>query len=454
MTTRFYKKQPMDLMFAAELALITLFIVLGLNLPVLNLAALAICAWMIVFERGLDHIFDLLYYLLALSSIFRMGLDGFAMFNILTLMVLLRLLLANGFTFSVSTMIPIGLILYVLLGFRSANKAELIRFICQTLIASMVLTTPQMRGSFSAKRKNTMMALGIVVSSVVAMMKDYFPALKRYLLVNGANIKLGTQQYYDRFMGVEINSNIYTLLISISLSVYAVYLIEKKLTWVDCILILVLLYFGALTVSMSFVVSVAFVGVVAVLFASMKDIRMLLYAVAMVVLIVAAAFLLFGDSEAMKTILFRIQQDTNAGANLSSVTTGRSDIWMKYIEYLIAHPAQLFFGIGLSAKVPFRAPHNYYIETVVYLGLVGGLLYLATYALMFHPSMYTAKRCRLYRHLPLGMILLRGMARCLICEEKIMFIYMLYTLTAILDMVPRRSERERLRPGKETVSAK
>lgn len=437
MTTKFFEKQPVDIFFAEELALITLFIVMGLELPMLNLGALVICAWMILFERGLDHIFDLMFYLLALSSIFRVGLDGFALYNILTLMVVLRLLLANNLGFSMSTVIPMALILYSLFGIRSANKAELIRFICQTLIGATVLSEARMRGSLSAKRKNTMMSLGVIVSSVIALMADSFPTLKRYLVTYGANIKLGSQRYYDRFMGVEINSNVYTLLISIALAVYAVYLIEKKLNWMDCCIILVLLYFGAITASMSFVASVALVAVFVVFFSTFRDIRVLINTALLLALLGGAMYLLCGKSEAMRTILFRIQKNMQDNADLSSVTTGRSDIWMEYIQYLLENPAKLAFGIGLSAKLPFRAPHNYYIETVVYLGLAGGLLYFAAYSVIYSPSRYTAERCSLYRQLPLLMLLFRGMARCLICEEKIMFIYLLYTLTAIQDMQPK-----------------
>lgn len=423
-------KKRIDMWFVAELAAITLLIIAGLIVPVLNLVALGICAWIIVFERGIDHIFDLLYYLLAISPIFKISLTGFALFNIITILVVARMMLETRFAFIFPNIMPIILLCYVFAGIKSAEMADIIRMVCQTVTVCTLLSLPEMRNSITVKRKNTMLSLGIIVSSAVALMKGSFPRLAGYLS-NMATIKLGAGSYYYRFMGVEINANAYTILLSIALAVYLEYLIVGRMNVIDMIIAGTVLLFGCMTVSKSFIVSL--VGIAAVAAVEMANRNPKIFAAAVVVGVAGgvAAAAIFGSGDAFRTILHRFAEDFSKGVNLSSMTTGRTDIWMLYFDYFIVNPFVTIFGLGLNAKLPFRPPHNFYIESVAYLGLLGSLIYvMATYAI-YAPSRYCKGKCKLYQQLPLIMLLLRGMARCLMCEEKLMFIYLIYTMSAI-----------------------
>ena len=427
----FLGKKPVDLWFVAELGILTICLIMGLRVPVLNLAALALCAWIIIFERPIDNIFDLLFYLLPLSPIFKIGLNGFALFNIVTLILLARLLLANDFAFEIPSVSILLMIIYVLSGLKNAGIPDCIRFICQLLIGAIVMTNPAFRNSLSIKRKNTMLASGILVSSLIASMRDFFPQLRAYYERFGSTIRLGPGNHYARFMGLEINPNMYTVLTSISLAVFLVYLVNGRLKKSDFVLMVGIGIYGALTVSMSFIVSV--IGIVAIIFVplSRRNPRLTMWAVVVGILGGIVFLVLFGESDMFQTILFRFQEGSSGSADLSSMTTGRSDIWMEYLEYFWEHPLVMLFGRGLNADLPFHAPHNYFIETVYYLGIVGGFLYTVVYATIYAPSKYIGRRCEFYQHIPLLMLLIRGMARCLICEEKMMFIFLIYALTAI-----------------------
>lgn len=427
----FLEKKPIDVGFVVELSVITILIVMGLRISVLNLAALILCAWMILIERDLDHIFDLLFFLTPLSPIFKLDLDGFALFNFITIMVLLRILIANGFTFIFAGASSFLIIIYVLAGIRNADVPSCIRFICQLLIGAIVMGDPQFRNGLSVKRKNTMLALGIIASSVVALMRDSFPKLDLYLFEMESTIKLGQGSYYYRFMGVETNSNMYTVLLSISLAVFAVYLIKGKAEKLDLPLILILIVFGCMTVSMSFVLSVIMLAGLSIFLLAKKNPSILIYALIIGVVAGVVLFGIFGDSEAVQTILFRFQNNSSDSADMSSITTGRSDIWKYYLDYFLQHPWVTLIGKGLNSQLPYKAPHNYYIETIYYLGIVGGMLYVCALAQIYGPSQYTGRRCELYQHLPLLMLLVRGMARCLICEEKMLCIFLIYALCAI-----------------------
>lgn len=437
----FFGKKPIDAGFVIGLAVITLCIVLGLSVPALNLAALCLCGWMILLDRSLDHIFDLVFYLIPLSPIFKLSLNGFALFNLITIMVLARMLLANGLTFTFAGASSILLVLYVLAGIRNADLPSCIRFICQLLIGSMIMANPPFRSSLSVKRKNTMMALGIVVSSVPALMRGFFPRLDRYLMEYETTIRLGPGNHYVRFMGVETNSNMYTVLLSISLAVLAIYFIKGRLSRLDAALLLILVILGCMTVSMSFILSALMIAGLTVYFVSRKNPRILMASIVTGAVSCVLLFGLFGDSDAVQTILFRFQE--SSGADLSSMTTGRSAIWRYYTGYFLQHPFVTLVGKGLNAKLPYRAPHNYYIETIYYLGILGGMLYIASLVQIYGPSRYIHRKCEVYQQLPLLMLLMRGMARCLICEEKMLCIFLIYALSAIDTSAPEETPRSR-----------
>lgn len=423
-------KKPTDGGFVLELILVLVFIVLGLWVPYMNLMVLGLSAWIILFDRGLDHSFDLVFFLLPFTTVFKLSLDGFALFNFVVFAILFRLLMENDWTFSFLGFSPVLAILYVFAGIKDAVLSDCIRFACQIFIGSIIMSNPQFRNSFSVKRKNTMMSLGIIASSVLALMRGFFPRLAR-MYEGQTRIKLGQGTYYYRFSGIEGNPNMYTVLLSIAIAVYLVYLIEGRIKKSDILCVATLLIFGAMTVSMSFILSVILIFALAFPMLSKRNPKMMLGTLVLGSISMVLAFVLFGDSDAFQTILFRFQSSTSSSADLSSVTTGRSDIWNLYFQFFFQHPIKTLFGYGLNAKLPFKPAHNLYIETIYYLGIFGSILYVAAHVAIYAPSKYTHRRGALYQYLPFMMLLIRGMARCLLCNEKMMCIYLICSLTAI-----------------------
>lgn len=423
-------KKPIDGGFVLELFLVLVFMIIGLWIPYMNLVVLGLAAWMILFDRGLDHSFDLVFFMLPFTTVFKLNLEGFALFNFIVFVILIRLLIENDWAFTFSGLSPMLAILYVFAGLRNAVLSDCIRFACQILIGSIIMVNSEFRNSFSVKRKNTMMSLGIIASSVLALLRDFFPRLS-VIYEGQPRIKLGHETYYYRFMGVEGNPNMYTVLLSIAIAVYLVYIVEGRIKKFDILCIAVLLVFGAMTVSMSFILSVALIFALAFPLLSRRNPRMMMGPLVIGGIGIILAIVLFGDSDFFQTILFRLQSNSSDSADMSSMTTGRSDIWNLYFQFFFEHPIKMLFGCGLNAKLPFRPAHNLYIETVYYLGIVGSILYVAAHVAIYAPSNYTHRRGALYQYLPFIMLLIRGMARCLICNEKLMCIFLICSLTAI-----------------------
>ena len=62
--------------------------------------------------------------------------------------------------------------------------------------------------------------------------------------------------------------------------------------------------------------------------------------------------------------------------NLDDLTTGRSDLYIRYIRAINESASSFFFGYGLDAEFLGLSPHNLYLEILYYLGLGGLLLFI------------------------------------------------------------------------------
>ena len=59
-------------------------------------------------------------------------------------------------------------------------------------------------------------------------------------------------------------------------------------------------------------------------------------------------------------------------SNLSDFTTGRIDLWSKYLEALTDDPLLLLFGKGFTSVLIFdKASHNTIIQVIYQFGLIG-----------------------------------------------------------------------------------
>ena len=101
----------------------------------------------------------------------------------------------------------------------------------------------------------------------------------------------------------------------------------------------------------------------------------------LIILLIATVILMInifaGKIEAFETVLSRFEGEEDA----ASITTGRTDLWVSYMQYLKQNLAVLFFGVGFSGQlVNGIAPHNTYIDLLYYMGVVGAFLLIIVVA--------------------------------------------------------------------------
>ena len=88
--------------------------------------------------------------------------------------------------------------------------------------------------------------------------------------------------------------------------------------------------------------------------------------------VIAFIMLLSGKISIFDTALKRFSIGSTGGKiSINNITTGRWDIWMRYLDYYYRHPVQTLFGRGIGAPLIVKGSHNIYIELPNYIGLIG-----------------------------------------------------------------------------------
>jgi len=184
---------------------------------------------------------------------------------------------------------------------------------------------------------------------------------------------------------------------------------QKKL---DMVLIFVLLLFGVLTLSRTFLVCLLTMFVL-VLWGIRKDwkrfFRILGGTVIVSLLLLLVTNWLF--PEVISEFVDRFQVD--------DITTGRGDLMSVYHDYIIDHPKVMFFGIGLSNlgeklveiyRVSWNVPHNSIQEMIIAWGIPGLLLMaLLIFVLIYESKQYSRNKTILH-YAPLVILLVKSMA--------------------------------------------
>lgn len=209
---------------------------------------------------------------------------------------------------------------------------------------------------------------GIIISSALGAFRDYLPIIKTFSM--DTTYKVGVDEYAARFVGLGGNPNYYTMDVSVALGCLVTTICTEKMRPIYVLLFVVLSIFGLMSVSKSFLV-VLVVMIVILLLNSLRRGGTTFFKLAIVLVIAGALILTFAE-DAVSTYIVRLNKDSTG--DLSSVTTGRSDLWISYIKAMLQSFRTLFFGAGLGEMLE-KGSHNTYIEMVYHIGLIGSALY-------------------------------------------------------------------------------
>ena len=411
--------------------LVGLLIIVGLWVPRLNIVAL-IAAIVCIWSSGKEDILCLTAFLVSFSPIFKITLGGFTLFNVIIIVGVLRGLVLSKFCLKKNTSIPlIFLTFYALVtGFRN-GILDVFTVLCYLFLVELHYS----HETTSMHKLLTFTTLGIIMTSGVALLKDFFPRLVQ--IMKQATIRLSAGNYYYRFAGIESNPNYYTLMLSVCIASFMVLFIEGRNKKIDYLYVGTLIFFGMLTVSQSFIVTLVICMIIVFLTIGSGTNRRAPVTIIAFILVASIAFAVLGD-DVVNTIKLRLERASSADS-LAEVTTGRTDLALYYLNYILNNVGVLLFGRGIGASnLTMGASHNFYIDILYHLGLVGGFIYLVyLYRAYFSHEKNNGTKVPIHRYMPLLCFGLRAFAINLIARENLIFSLMICSLVLFDDSYNR-----------------
>lgn len=180
----------------------------------------------------------------------------------------------------------------------------------------------------------------------------------------------------------------------------------------DMVLTVLLMVFGALTASRTYLVCLVLM-LVLLLFSQRgsleKKLRLLGSLFALVMAALVLLYLIFPDL--MKYYISRFAE--------KDITTGRDVLMVKYGEFIVDHPKVMFWGIGLNHfrdelmtvhKVAAGVPHNGIQELIIAWGIPGLLLFICLWVSMIWRSKHFCRKQKLINYIPFFIILIKSQA--------------------------------------------
>ncbi|MBC3888872.1 hypothetical protein GH810_11160 [Acetobacterium paludosum] len=403
------------------LVLAVILVIFGLYNHIFLLTGI-ILASVYIFISGTEAIYGL-FFILPFSPILKISPDGNTFFNVLIAVYILRMIFLNK-KFKVSIYQLLSLLVFSIFCLVNGGDPNLNSIkILMELVIYFVLAILVMNDEKEINIRKVIMffVMGIIFASLLGYFNNYIPGLSQYL--NESSIKLDNNQVISRFSGIQNNPNFYTMDLTIAISSLLYMLSVKQSKWYDYILIMILLGFGILSLSLSFVITMLIIFSLYLIYKLTKttwNINAIIKGIIGVSLVI---FLVIQISNIpyLDIIMQRLGIDSATGKNLSQITTGRSDIWAQYLSFYFSDLRRIFFGVGLSIEqYNLEQSHNYYLELFVYLGIIGSIIYLNLLNSVFRPFKKTVKG-NLICLLPLVAFVVRGFGINLMFRESFVF---------------------------------
>lgn len=397
---------------------LALAIVLGLFVPQINYIAL-LMAFIFLFMSDRENVLCILIFLVSFAPIFKVNIGGFTFFNLVVMVAILRGCVLSKFRFKKSNFLILALLaIYVVITSFKNGYFEIISFLCYLFLVG-VLFIPK---TISMHKMVTFAIWGIIITSTVALNKNYFPRLGP--IMNDAIIRLSAGNYYSRFAGIDTNPNYYTLLISVCIAELLILFIDGKNKKIDFVYAGALAVFGLLTVSQSFIVTLAISLIITCLQIWQKGNKKAPVTILALICVAIISVSFLGQS-VIDTLIFRYENIISANS-LSEATSGRAGLLQFYLNYFVNNFDKFLFGNGVGAgNLYIGASHNYYIDILYYLGICGGILYLVYLYNVLFAGLPTIHKPKAYQYLPFVVFLIRAFAINLIAREQLVFVLML-----------------------------
>ena len=216
-------------------------------------------------------------------------------------------------------------------------------------------------------------SIGIISASFLSLILRNSPNITQF-------IKVIEYDYMDvtRLSGFYPDPNFYSAQIVTAIGGILVLINKSKIKLSFLMtLFLLLMTCGLLSVSKSFLLSIIILLFLWILccLKEKNGRNKILFSLFVLTIIGSIVFLLKDHF----SVFGEYQRRFVSGEGISSLTTGRSDLWMKYFRYIFDNPLVLLLGMGLSSTLEgvSKGSHNTLIQCFYQFGLIGTTILLS-----------------------------------------------------------------------------
>ena len=268
-------------------------------------------------------------------------------------------------------------------------------------------------------------AVGIIISGVLGSNYINIPRLDSY--IDNTALRMTGGVRIVRLQGLQGNPNYFSVDINLAITLLLIILnvCDQKYKFKLYILQGLLILLGIMTMSKSFLLTLVVTYAVYLAYKTLKEKRFNVLISAIIgIVIVYGTFYMLGAMDYFNVLLSRFNDMGETGA----MTSGRFDIWLEYITYLITHPFDLMLGKGINADklIVYNLPyptHSLLLEMLYTVGVVGTTLYTAFFIKLFG----SRKKCFL-AIFPLMIFIVRSLAVNMLYREGLCIQIMLCVL--------------------------
>ena len=361
----------------------SLLILFGTYRNVFSLAAFLGCCLMIFFFDK-ESILVQMVFIMPLANIFKLSPGTQSFFTILLLLyVVLHLVLPRKAT-TLAILFAVYVIVGELLG-GQFNTTRTIKLICNILFLSSI-----MNGKVDLSHKDVFLSyiVGNYVASFLGTLNSNFFKIKAYTGVE-AFTNEGLGEDAERFIGLHSDPNFYAVNVIVSLCLVILLLHRNEIKTLTALIFSVpFAYFLIQTYSKSAII-MAFVPIILVIYSFICKKKYIAVLVIMMALLIIVMLVLSGQIEPINVIIdrFMASETAEGGVDINSLTTGRFQLWVNYLEYIVKNIKVILFGDGIAADmIGGRVSHNTYIDIIYHLGIVGGVLFITLLGLILSQS--------------------------------------------------------------------
>lgn len=368
------EKDAIRTLILALLNVLLLFIAHLINNQILILGSLVFMILLVLISKS-KYFLPLMLFYLPWSPVLKFAPGSISFFTIAIILMLIKLF------FWEKAKVPKKecLIIAILLIFTTIAKIilghvyTLDYFVFFIMLLFFVIYCRNYHDELSFPTASYFLTFGIIAACFASLNLMDLPHMQGYI-----NVYTWENKGLVRLSGFYGDSNFYSaqLLVAITCNLFLLIFQKGNLKILTVILLVTLIYCGSLSVSKSFILILAvtlLLWLINVLFLKKQGKLKFFILISIIVIgVLITSFGLFADEIEMYMVRFGMVE------NVSSLTTGRSNILENYLNFFYQNPLMLITGQGytdiLYDAVNNRASHNTIIQMLYQFGIIGTII--------------------------------------------------------------------------------